>query len=89
MRISEHAMFEARKEGLQATDVFHAVFNGHILERYYERGRVLIAGPSAKFDIKIHVVCDYADDSLVVVTVYVPDRPKWVNDVVRGQLPPV
>ncbi len=85
MRLSEHALFEAYKESLRAKDVFHAIFNGEILEHYPRRQRVLIVGPSARFDVCIHVVCDYGDrDEIVAITVYIPDRPRWATDRARA-----
>jgi len=85
MRVTRHALFEAHKESLRATDIFHAVFNGHILEHYPQRRRVLIVGPSARFDLQIHVVCDYTDrDEILAVTVYIPDRPRWASDSMRA-----
>jgi hypothetical protein len=85
MRLSEHALFEAYKESLRAKDIFHAVFNGDILEHYPRRRRVLIVGPSARFDIQIHVVCDYGDrNEIVAITVYIPDRPRWASDWARA-----
>ncbi len=87
MRISDHALREAHKEGLRAKDVFYAIFNGEVLEHYRDRLRVLIVGPFPQTDVKVHVVCDYEDrDEVVVITVYVPDRPKWINDLVRGKI---
>lgn len=81
MRLTEHALYEAHKESLRAKDVFHAVFNGRVLEHYPRRHRVLIVGPTIGFDLKIHVVCEYADrDEIVGITVYVPDRPQWATD---------
>jgi len=86
MRLSEHALREAHKESLHAKDVFYAIFNGQILENDRDRRRVLILGPTVKYDVQLHVVCDYnSDDEIVAVTVYVPDRPRWINDTVRGQ----
>lgn len=86
MRLSDHALREAHKESLRARDVFYAIFNGRVLEHYQDRRRVLIVGPlPEQLDLQVHVVCDYTDaKELVAVTVYVPDRPKWVNEVVRG-----
>jgi hypothetical protein len=85
MRLTEHALYEAYKESLRARDVFHAIFNGDILENYPRRRRVLIVGPSVRFDLRIHVVCDYADrDEIVAVTVYIPDRPRWASDSARA-----
>jgi hypothetical protein len=85
MRLTEHALYEAHKESLRAKDVFHAVFNGRILERYPRRKRVLIVGPTIGFDLRIHVVCEYADrDEILAITVYVPDRPQWASDWMRA-----
>ena len=85
MRLSEHALYEAYKESLRAKDVFHAIFNGEILEHYPRRKRVLIVGPSMGFDLRIHVVCEYANrDELVAITVYIPDRPRWATDRARA-----
>lgn len=85
LRVSEHALREAHKEGLRIKEVLHAIFNGVIVERYPERKRVLIAGPVPGEPLPVHVVCDYADrDELVAVTVYVPNRPHWINEQLRA-----
>jgi hypothetical protein len=85
MRLTEHALYEAHKESLRAKDIFHAIFNGEILEHYPRRRRVLIVGPSARFDLQIHVVCQYTNrDEIVAITVYVPDRPRWMSDWARA-----
>jgi hypothetical protein len=85
MRLTEHALYEAYKESLRARDIFHAIFNGEILEHYPRRRRVLIVGPSVRFDLRIHVVCDYRDrDEILAVTVYIPDRPRWASDWARA-----
>ncbi len=88
MRLSDHALREAHKESLRASDIFHAIFNGRLLEHYPERERVLIAGPVPHLDLDVHVVCEYSDPvELVAVTIYIPDRPKWVNAVLRARGP--
>ncbi len=87
MRFSDHALREAHKESLRAKDVFYAIFNGEILEHYCKRKRVLILGPLRGCDVKLHVVCDYSNpDEIVIITVYIPDKPKWVNDIARNPL---
>ncbi len=90
LRLSEHALYEAYKEGLRGKDILHAIFNGHIIEHYPERGRVLIAGPVVQYPLPVHVVCDYADAvEIVAVTVYIPNRPRWINEQVRAtKVPP-
>jgi hypothetical protein len=85
MRLTEHALYEAHKESLRAKDVFYAIFNGRVLEDYPRRHRVLIVGPTLGFDLRIHVVCEYADrDEIVAITVYIPDRPRWTTDSMRA-----
>jgi hypothetical protein len=87
MRFSDHGLREAHKESLRAEEVFHAVFNGEILEHYWRRRRVLIVGPVPRLDLSIHVVCDYSDlQEIVIITVYVPDRPRWINELVRNTI---
>ena len=84
-RVSDHALREAHKEGLRAKDILHVVFNGEIVERYPARRRVLVVGLAEQVPIPVHVVCDYADECvLVVVTVYIPNRPDWLTEQVRG-----
>ena len=88
MRLSDHALREAHKDSLRAQDIFYAIFNGRILEHYRDRERVLIAGPVPHLGLEVHVVCEYSDPvELVAVTIYVPDRPKWVNAVLRARGP--
>ncbi len=87
MRFSDHGLREAHKEGLRAEEIFHAVFQGEILEQYWRRRRALIVGPVPRLDLQIHVVCDYSDPKeIVIITVYVPDKPHWVNELVRNTL---
>jgi hypothetical protein len=84
LRVSEHALREAHKEGVYGRDIVHAIFNGEIIERYFDRERVLIMGPATEDDLPLHIVCDYSDmDEIVVVTVYIPNRTKWVTDIRR------
>ena len=84
LRVSFHALREAYKEGLRGKDILHAIFKGEVIERYPERDRVLILGPSAKSNLSLHVVCDYTDaHEIVAVTVYIPDRSTWVGNLIR------
>jgi hypothetical protein len=80
LRVSEHALREAHKEGLRGKDIIYAVLTGKVIERYPERRRALIAGRYRGTNHHVHVVCDYSDHvEVVAVTVYIPSREKWVN----------
>ncbi|MGC9521739.1 MAG: DUF4258 domain-containing protein [Anaerolineae bacterium] len=78
LRLSEHALREAHKEGLRGRDIVYAIFTGEVVERYPHRRRALISGPYRGSDLHLHIVCDYSDyDEIVVATVYIPSRSRW------------
>lgn len=78
LRVSEHALREAHKEGIRGRDIVYAVLTGEVIERYPDRRRALISGPYRYADVEVHVVCDYTDiNEIVVVTVYIPTRRHW------------
>jgi hypothetical protein len=84
LRVSLHALLEAYKEGLRGKDIVYAILHGEVIERYPDRDRVLIMGPTVRDDLPLHVVCDYTDrDVIVAVTAYIPDRSDWVADLIR------
>lgn len=78
LRVSEHALREAHKEGLRGKDIVYTMLTGEVVERYPERRRALVAGRYPGSETPIHVVCDYSDyDEVVAVTVYIPTREHW------------
>jgi hypothetical protein len=83
-----HAVVEGRKEGVTPHDVRQVLLTGEIIEEYPERRRCLISGHT-KENIPVHVTCEYRDwledehEDLVVVTVYVPSKSRWVRDRLR------
>lgn len=84
LRVSNHALREAHKEGLRGKDIINTVLNGALIECYPNRRRVLIAGEYKNTSLPIHVVCDYTDlDVVVVVTVYIPNRWRWAHPLRR------
>jgi hypothetical protein len=84
LRVSRHALREAYKEGLRGNDIIHAIFKGQVIEYYPRRRRLLIAGPTKRANVPLHVVCDYTDaDEVVAVTVYIPSRSRWMTSLVR------
>jgi hypothetical protein len=78
LRVSEHALREAHKEGIRAKDIIYIVLTGEVIERYPQRRRVLISGRYRDMDLHVHVVCDYSDlIEVVITTVYIPARKRW------------
>jgi hypothetical protein len=84
---SQHAENERRNDHLEISDVESAILNGEILENYPDTGRgasCLILGYSGKE--LIHVVCGWNKYQwVVIITVYIPQQPKWIDERTRGR----
>ncbi len=84
LRVSEHALREAHKEGIRGKDIIYAILTGEVVERYPDRRRALVSGKYRGTDLHVHVVCDYSDyDEIVAVTVYIPTRDTWSSHCQR------
>lgn len=84
---TSHAEEERGDEGLTAKDVETALAGGEILEEYPEDPR----GPSClvlgySHGVPIHVICGQSNggDFLVIITVYIPQLPKWRDPKTRA-----
>ena len=82
---SHHAEIERRADDLTFAQVEEALLKGQILEQYTDTGRgesclvVGFAGPQP-----IHAVCGWRGEKLVLITVYVPRPPKFIDPWTRG-----
>lgn len=84
--LSAHADSEAADEDIDIAEIRDAVLCGEILEQYEDTGR----GPSCLIlgfvlNRPIHVVCGWRRDSVVVITVYVPQPPKFQDPWTRRE----
>lgn len=88
--LTTHAYLEALKDGISSEDIHFAIFHGKIIEEYPEREykdieSCLIYAMLAT-NIQIHISVDVmVSESVVVVTVYVPDRSQWIASQIRKQ----
>lgn len=83
---SLHADRERKHEGLTWQNIITALFAGRILEDYPDTGRgesCLVVGFSGT--IPIHVVCGWREDDLVIITVYIPCPPKFIDPFTRRE----
>jgi hypothetical protein len=81
---SLHADIERRAEALTMAQVEEALLSGRILERYPDTGRgesCLIVGFSGK--IPIHAVCGWRGEKVVLITLYTPRPPKFMDPWTR------
>jgi hypothetical protein len=79
LRIATHALTEASKDGIRATDIAYGILHGTVIERYPERNRLLIYATLPTYKLPLHIVCDYTSPTeIVVTTVYIPSRAQWL-----------
>lgn len=81
-----HAEIERRADDLTFYQIEEAILAGDILEQYPDDGRgesCLLVGFSE--NIPIHVVCGGRGDKVVIITVYVPKPPKFVDPWTRSR----
>jgi uncharacterized protein (DUF433 family) len=82
-RITGHASVEAVKDGISPADIRYVIFNGKIIEEYPERDypdiQTCLIYAKLSTNVPVHVVVDVVvEQSIVVVTAYVPDRKQWI-----------
>jgi hypothetical protein len=84
---SKHGDQERQNDNLTVVEVEEALVNGRILEQYDDTGRgesCLVVGFSDSGK-PVHIVCGRRDRWLVIVTVYVPQPPKFKTPYERGR----
>lgn len=78
-RLTTHASIEATKDGISPADIRYVIFHGKIIEEYPERDdsdiETCLIYATLPTKIPVHIVVDLVvEQSVVVVTVYIPDR---------------
>ena len=85
---SYHAEIERKTDNLTFTQVEAALLNSRILEQYADTGRgesCLVVGFAE--EIPIHAVCGWRGEKIVLITVYIPRPPKFIDPWTRGEKP--
>ncbi len=83
--LSRHARQELDAEVITPTEVREAIATGSILEHYPDAQRgpcCLLSGRTAA-GRPLHIVCTTTATPLIIITVYVPQPPKWVTPTER------
>lgn len=85
--VSDHAIIEARKDGIDPKTIEkleYVAINGKIIEEYPERKRILIYSEIEDGSLPVHIVVDYSEiDEPVIITSYVPDSKYWIKCQIR------
>ncbi|MGI8588786.1 MAG: DUF4258 domain-containing protein [Chloroflexia bacterium] len=82
---SIHADEERNVEGLDVEQVRTALLTGQVLEQYPDTGRglsCLVVGFAGA--VPIHVVCGRRGSDIILITLYIPRPPKFVDPWTRG-----
>jgi len=83
---SRYADNERKNEHLTFRQVKEAILSGTMLEHYPDTGRgetCLVVGASG--NTPIHVVCGWHGEKIVLVTVYIPNLPKFTDPWTRAR----
>lgn len=83
-RFSMHAEMEAEAEDLEISQIVEALLAGEVLEQYSDTGRgesCLLIGFSG--ETPVHVVCGQRGSNVIIVTVYIPGPPKFIDPWTR------
>ena len=84
--LSEHAHNERQAEHITIEEIEETIISGEIIEVYPkdQRGESVLIG--AKLASRsFHVVCGKRDDRILIVTVYEPKWPKWLDYKTRSR----
>jgi hypothetical protein len=88
VRLSHHAQQERLDDNISTEDLVVALKNGREVEAYPDDPRgpsALLAGQDSQ-GRWIHVVCgNFEQEYLLVITVYLPQSPKWKDSFTRGR----
>ena len=85
--ISDHAIIEARKDGIVPRTVEKlewVAISGEVIEEYIDRKRVLIYAELKEDKLPVHIIVDYSFwEEPVIVISYVPDSRYWIKCKIR------
>ncbi|GAB4578822.1 MAG: hypothetical protein Fur0022_15590 [Anaerolineales bacterium] len=86
VKISLHAAEEALAEEITRSEIEEVLLSAQILEDYSDwwlGARCLLYGKT-KQRRDIHIVSSYHSLPITIVTVYIPQPPKWKTPIERG-----
>jgi hypothetical protein len=85
--VTFHAHQERQAEGIRIAEIREALSHAEILESYPDDPRgvsCLVLGFAGRRPL--HIVCGQTtSEKLVIITVYSPRKPKWIDPHTRGR----
>ena len=74
--LSEHAHKERQEEQITIQEIEQTLLKGDIIEKYLEDPRGSSCLVASKM---LHAVCGMRGERLLIVTIYRPKPPTWIN----------
>ncbi len=83
---TKHAELERQNDNLTIVEIEQSLINGIILEEYKDdiRGESCLVAGFTNSGKPVHIVCGRFEESLAIITVYVPTPPKFKNPYERA-----
>lgn len=84
--LSHHAQIERGEEQISIDDIVESILNGTVIETYPDdpRGESCLFSGQGKDKRWIHVLCgNFYEQHLMIITVYIPTKPKWIDPFTR------
>ncbi len=83
-KFTVHAIEQCDERGLDIENVITALIKGEIIEDYPGDTRGHSCLVLGHYENKpLHIVCGIHEEELIIVTVYVPKLPKWIDEKTR------
>jgi hypothetical protein len=87
-KTSHHAELEREIDSLTIDDIKAAILDGKLLEDYPDdpRGHSCLMVGTAEDGRSLHIVLTILSqiDEVLIITVYIPSLPKWLNPYTRA-----
>lgn len=85
--LSIHAHDERINDEIEFAELEEALLSGEIIEDYPNdpRGASCLVLGYTKQNRPIHIVCGTKRGNLILITIYVPQKPKWRNPRTRNR----
>ena len=79
IRITSHALGEMTARYISLEELVEAIMWGKVLENYpsHQRGSCCLVSGTTYLGRPLHIVCTTAQPTLIMITAYQPQMPKW------------
>ena len=87
IELTTHARRQMANKQISYDEVREAIASGQLLENYpsHHRGACCLLYGDTQEARPVHVVCSTTTPSLIMITAYEPEPPKWITPTRRGR----